>query len=114
MSRHDLTDEQWAVIAPLILKRQRRRGRPRNDDQWTVTGMLYVHSTGCTWNDLPKEYESASNCWHRVTEWSRDGKWDRSWCALRSHLDATVDVDWSRTFLDGSIVPIKRTMVEGW
>ncbi|MEJ5344382.1 MAG: IS5/IS1182 family transposase, partial [Chloroflexus sp.] len=33
MSRHDLTDDQWAVIEPLIPKKPRTRGRPRNDDR---------------------------------------------------------------------------------
>ncbi len=29
ISRDNFTDEQWAVIAPLGLKRSTRRGRPR-------------------------------------------------------------------------------------
>jgi transposase len=56
MSRHDLSDEQWVVIEPLILKKPRKRGRPRNDDRQTLNGILYVVKTGCAWEDLPREY----------------------------------------------------------
>lgn len=54
MSRHDLTDDQWVMIEPLISKKKSARGRPCNDDRWTLNGILYVLHTGCAWADLPK------------------------------------------------------------
>ena len=45
MSRHDLTDEQWAVLEPFIPKKRRKRGRPRNDNRQTLNGILYVLKT---------------------------------------------------------------------
>jgi transposase len=62
MSRHDLTDEQRAVIEPLIPKKKSKQGRPGNDDRQTFNSILYVLKTGCTWPDLPKEYGSDSTC----------------------------------------------------
>lgn len=55
MSRHTLTDEQWAVIEPLIPKRRRGPGRPRADDRKTLNGILHVLQTGGAWEDLPRE-----------------------------------------------------------
>jgi hypothetical protein len=42
MSRHALTDAQWAVIKPLIPERRRGPGRPRADDCTTLNGILHV------------------------------------------------------------------------
>ncbi len=108
MSRHDLTDEQWAVIAPLIPKRSSRRGRPRNDDRKTLNGILYVLKTGCAWQDLPAEYGSDTTCWRRLQEWSADGTWERIWRILLSQLDAQGKLAWGQAFLDGSFVPAKK------
>ncbi|GIV64738.1 MAG: transposase [Bellilinea sp.] len=108
MSRHDLTDDQWAVIEPLIPKQPRARGRPRNDDRRTRNGMLSVLHTGCAWADLPKEYGSPSTCWRRWHEWSHDGMWERIWRTLLSRLDADGTLEWACAFLDGSFVPANK------
>jgi transposase len=62
MSRHDLTDKQWAVLEPQIPKRQTKPGRPRNDNRRTFNGILYVVKTGCAWEDLPTQYGSDTTC----------------------------------------------------
>lgn len=106
--RHELTDEQWAVIEPHIPKQKPGRGRPRADDRQTVNGILYVLKTGCAWADLPREYGSATTCWRRLDQWSRDGTWERVWRALLSELDAQGKLEWAQAFLDGSFVPAKK------
>jgi transposase len=108
MSRHALTDEQWAVIEPLIPARRRGPGRPRPDDRTTLNGILYVLQTGCAWEDLPRDYGAAVTCWRRLQQWSDDGTWERIWRALLSQLDAQRKLEWSRAFLDGSFVPAKK------
>jgi len=108
MSRHDLTDEQWAVIEPLIPKPKPGAGRKRADDRKTLNGILYVLKTGCAWEDLPREYGSDTTCWRRLNEWSEDGTWERIWRALLSQLDAEQKLAWAQAFLDGSFVPAKK------
>jgi len=58
MSRHDISDVQWAVIAPLIPKQKLGPGRKRNDDRQTLNGILFVLKTGCTWADVPRVHGS--------------------------------------------------------
>jgi transposase len=53
--RHELTDEQWQVIPPL-LPASGVRGRPRTDDRRVINGMLYKCKTGIAWRDLPERY----------------------------------------------------------
>ena len=108
MSRHELTDDQWSVIAPLLPKRNRRRGRPRKDDRQTLNGVLYVLKTGIAWEDVPEKYGSSSTCWRRLQEWTANGTWENVWRALLSQLDAAGKIEWSQAFLDGSFVPAKK------
>ena len=54
MSRHDLTDAQWAVIEPFIPKQKPGPGRKWTEARRTLSGMLFVLKTGCTWEDVPR------------------------------------------------------------
>jgi transposase len=108
MSRHDISDVQWAVIAPLIPKQKRGHGRKRNDDRRPLNGILFVLNTGCTWADVPRVYGSPATCWRRFCTWSKDGTWEHIWRALLTQLDAQGKLDWTRAFLDGSFVPAKK------
>lgn len=61
MARKDeLTDEQWAILAPLIPEPERRadgKGRPPvHDNRSVMNGILWVLRTGAAWNDLPDRY----------------------------------------------------------
>jgi transposase len=108
MSRHALTDREWAVIEPLLPARRTGRGRPRADDRQTINGILYVLKTGCAWEDMPREYGSPTTCWRRLQQWSDNGTWDRIWRALLSQLDAQGKLEWAQAFLDGSFIPAKK------
>lgn len=103
----ELTDEQWAVLAPL-LPPPARTGRPRADDRRTLDGILYVLFTGCRWQDIPPRYGSGKTCWHRLRRWQREGVWDRLWHALLATLDQRQRLDWNHVVLDSSTVPAKK------
>jgi len=53
----DLTDPEWAVLAPLIPPAKRGVNKRRVDERALVVGLLYILSTGCPWGtiltDLP-------------------------------------------------------------
>jgi transposase len=108
MNRHDITDAQWAVIAPLIPKQRAGPGRKRNDDRTTLNGILFVLKTGCAWEDVPRRYGSPATCWRRLSGWAMDGTWERIWRVLLSELDAQGQLEWAQAFLDGSFVPAKK------
>ncbi|GHI20504.1 hypothetical protein Shyd_18750 [Streptomyces hydrogenans] len=56
MARGDLTDEQWAALAPL-LPTGRKTGRP---PVWSrrqlIDGIRFRVRTGVPWRDVPVEY----------------------------------------------------------
>ena len=52
----DMTDREWAIIAPL-LPPARSGGRPRMVDlRAVVDAILFIASSGCQWRMLPKDF----------------------------------------------------------
>jgi transposase len=107
MASPRLTDEQWALLAPL-LPPPRRTGRPRADDRRTLDAILFVLRTGCRWQDLPREFGAPTTAWERLRAWEEAGVWERVWRALLGTLDAQAKLRWAEAFLDGSFVPAKK------
>jgi transposase len=69
----DVTDEEWAEIAPLIPP-ARRGGRKRTVNiREVVNGLMYVLSTGCQWRALPKEFPPRSTVFDYFGLWQADG-----------------------------------------
>lgn len=73
----DLTDDEWALMAPLIPP-ARRGGRPREVNlREIVNGILYILSTGCQWRALPKDLPPRSTVHDYLDLWSWDGTLDK-------------------------------------
>ncbi len=108
MSRHELTDEQWEVLAPLVARPRKRTGRPPVDNRRVLNGVLNVLNTGCAWMDMPREYGAYATAWRRHAQWSADGTLERIWRTLLGMLDEQGKLDWSKGFIDGSFVAAKK------
>lgn len=69
----DLTDREWALIAPL-LPGPRPLGRPRTIDlREVVNAILYLASGGCTWALLPREFPHRSTVQRYFYDWRDSG-----------------------------------------
>ena len=51
----DLTDAEWALIAPMIPPAKRGGRNCSVDVREVLNSIFYVLSTGCQWNALPKD-----------------------------------------------------------
>ena len=70
----DLTDEQWAAIAPLVITPSPNGGRPTEIDRRAiVNALLYKNRTGCQWRMLPKDFPPMSSVRSYFDKWNRDG-----------------------------------------
>jgi transposase len=49
-----LTDEEWAIIEPLLPKKRRTRP-PKWPKRQILDGIFYQLKNGCSWGDLPKD-----------------------------------------------------------
>jgi transposase len=73
----DVTDEEWALLAPLIPP-AKRGGRKRSVDLRQVTnGIMYVLSTGCQWDYIPKDLPPKSTIFGYLDLWEYEGVIDR-------------------------------------
>jgi len=69
----DLTDERWAIIAPLIPP-AKRGGRPRTTDiRRVVDAILYLVKTGCQWRNLPSDFPPWETVYTYFRQWRRKG-----------------------------------------
>ncbi len=84
----DLTDRQWAVLAPLI-PAAKPGGRPRSaDTREVVDAVLYVLRNGVVWRALPHDFPPWSTVYTYFRAWRRDGTWERLHDALRDRVRA--------------------------
>ncbi|MFF6980219.1 IS5 family transposase [Streptomyces sp. NPDC008343] len=102
--RHELTDESWAVIEPLLAPP--RMGRPVRDRRQVVNGILWKLSTGAAWRDLPERYGPWKTVYERFRRWSADGTWDRLLAHVQQHCDAVGSVDWTVVCVDSAAAAI--------
>ena len=76
MARFDLSDAEWAIIAPLLPGADgKRNGRPRDDDRKVLNGIFFVLRTGTPWRDLPERYGPYTTVYNRFNRWAKRGIW---------------------------------------
>src|SRR3954466_14309779 len=81
----DLTDEQWAIVQPLIPVH--RVGRPRKVDMREVlNAIFYLNRSGCQWDMLPHDLPPKSTVYDHVAQWKADGTWQTILDALRQQV----------------------------
>lgn len=73
----DMTDAEWALVAPLI-RPAKRGGRPRTVDvREVLNAIFYILWTGCQWKALPKDLPPRSTVWEYMDLWEWDGTLSR-------------------------------------
>ena len=78
----DLTDDEWAHVAPLIPAAKRGGNKRHVDVREVMNGIMYILSTGCQWRALPKDLPPRSTVHDYLDLWSYDGTLDRIHHAL--------------------------------
>src|SRR5277367_4369308 len=78
----DLTDEEWALVEPLIPSAKRGGNRRHVVVREVVNGLMYILSTGCQWRAIPTDLPPRSTLYDYFDLWSWDGTLDRIHDAL--------------------------------
>ena len=69
----DLTDQEWALIAPLI-PQVKATARPRKTSMRDVAdAILYIASAGCAWRMLPNDFPPVSTVRYYFYGWRDNG-----------------------------------------
>lgn len=73
----DLTDSQWAVLAPLFPDAE-PGGRPRKaDKRKIVEAIFYILRASCAWRLLPHDFPPWQTVYYYLRRWEREGVWSR-------------------------------------
>ena len=102
LKRHDLTDDEWARLEPLL------PGHPRQGHRWTdhrlvINGIFFRTRAGCPWRDLPRCYGNWKTVYNRHRRWSGDGTWETILGQLRAGCDQTEGQEWT-VAVDATVV----------
>ena len=108
----DLSDEEWAILEPL-LGRSARRGRP---PKWparrVADAVFYLLRSGCAWRMLPREYPPWQTVYYHFRRWRLDGRLRRAHGAIRAEIRAPRDGrprDPSAAAIDSQVVKTGRS-----
>jgi len=96
MARFDLSDKEWALIAPLLPNKP--RGVARADDRRVLNAIFFILRTGSPWRDLPERYGPYTTAYNRYNRWAKAGVWLRVFEALAASSPQSMQL------IDSSIV----------
>jgi transposase len=94
LRRHDLTDEEWARLEPL-LPAHPRQGHRWNDHRLVIDGIFFRTRAGCPWRDLPERFGNWKTVYNRHRRWSADGTWEMVLDQLRAGCDEAEGAAWT-------------------
>src|ERR1700683_2936314 len=82
----DPTDEQWAVLEPLIPP-AKSGGAPRTVNMREIVNTLfYQNRSGCQWDMLPHDLQPKSTAYDYFKQWPDDGTFQKLVNALRGQV----------------------------
>ena len=112
MSRHEVSDEEWALVGPFLRSRKWRpggKGRPPGDQRKILNGILWVLETGAPWRDVPEKYGPWQTVYLKFSGWRKEGTWQLLVEGLLGKMvdEGRLNVDlWA---IDGSYVRSTRS-----
>src|ERR671916_3485879 len=94
-----LTDERWAVLAPLIEQCRPPAKVPPRHLRRTIGAIIWRHDNGAKWRALPTEFGPWWMAAQTFIRWTRLGVWERLVSLVQER-----GVQLGMTFLDGTNV----------
>ena len=98
--RIGVSDEEWALIGPLLPPEHGRGCRPAGDNRRYFEGMMWMARSGAQWRLLPVEYGKWNSVFRRYRRWVEMGVFD----ALLETLTEMVARDTSADMIDSTVV----------
>ncbi len=102
--RHELTDQQWERIAPLLPPQRPETGRPAKEHRLVLNAILWRIRSGAPWRDLPAEYGPWETIYSRFRRWRDAGIWEEVLRTLQAEAADDGELDATLAMLDGSSI----------
>lgn len=98
-------DELWVLfqrVVPEAPSRPQGGGRRRHGDREVLAAIVFVATSGCTWQQLPAASfgPSGATAHRRFSEWSKARVWAKLHRLVLDELGARGELDWSRCAID--------------
>ena len=90
MRRHAMTDEQWALVKPLLPSRPGPKSK--RGDRLFIDAVLYRARTGVAWRDVPARFGPWKSVFNRFDNWSKRGVWAHVFKALQLEIDPSMSI----------------------
>ena len=106
-------DELWELfqrVVPEAPSRPQGGGRRRHGDREVLAAIVFVASSGCTWQQLPTASfgPSGATAHRRFTEWTKARVWAKLHRLVLDELGSRGELEWSRCAI-GSVNMRART-----
>jgi transposase len=93
-ARHDLTEEQWAILEPLLATGKKSGRPPVYAKRQLIDGIRWRTRVGAPWRDVPAEYGPWQCVYWLFRRWQLDGAWAWILTALQARADAAGLITW--------------------
>lgn len=88
--RHDLSDQTWGLLEPLLPGREGVWGGVAQNNREFLNAVIWILRSGAPWRDLPPAYGGWKNTHRRFCRWRDAGVWE----ALLEQLIVQPDYEW--------------------
>ena len=92
---HDLSDQVWERLRPLLPGEAGRRGRSAQDNRRFLNAVFWILLTGAPWRDLPPQYGGWKNTHRRFCRWRDRGVW----ASILDSLNDARALEWPMTII---------------
>jgi transposase len=92
--RHDLGDDEWRVLEPLLPKGKKAGRPPKHPRRRLIDGIRWRVRAGSPWRDVPPEYGPWQSVYGLFRRWQRNGTWAGLVTELQALADAAGHVTW--------------------
>ena len=93
LSRHDIRDDHWQRIQPLLPGQAGGHGGVGHDTRLFLNAIRYLAKTGIAWADLPTCYGKPNSLWQRYNRWCERDVWAKIAAELRDDDTEWLSVD---------------------
>lgn len=107
--RHEVSEQEWALLDSVIPKSTATTGRPARDRREMLNGLLWILCTGAQWRDLPERFGPWETVYGTFRTWRKAGVYDAILDVLHVRLDQAGKIDWDLWCIDGTSVRGSRS-----
>lgn len=97
MHRHEITDRQWALVAPLLSGKITDCGVTAGDNRLFFNAVVWLLRTGAAWADLPERFGKPNSVCRRFRRLAQKDVWEAVFEAVKA-----PELDW--VMLDSTVL----------